>query len=64
LSLRLHTLLIAAGALILGGSLAVWALTERQSAMVAMSGVFLILTGALGGAQLPRLVATNGNGAS
>jgi hypothetical protein len=56
--------LIVAGTLILVASLAVWALTGRLSVMVAMSGFFLTMIGALQGAQTPSLrVTPSGSGA-
>lgn len=51
--MKVHTALIAAGACILIAALIVWFLTERQSVLMAMSGVFLVLTGALQAAQEP-----------
>lgn len=52
--MRLHTALIAGGAIVLIGATVFWAVTDRQSALMAMSGVFLLLTGALQGAQMPN----------
>jgi hypothetical protein len=64
LTYRVHIPLIVAGTLILVASLAVWALTGRLSVMVAMSGFFLTMIGALQGAQTPSLrVTPSGSGA-
>lgn len=51
--MKLHTALIGAGAIVLIAAGAVWAITDRQSVLLVMSGVFLLLTGALQGAQTP-----------
>lgn len=51
--MKLHTALIAGGGLVLIGAGVVWAVTDRQSVLMVMSGVFLLLTGALQGAQTP-----------
>lgn len=51
--MKLHTALIGVGTSILLAALAVWVATERQSVLMCMAGVTLILTGALQGAQVP-----------
>lgn len=52
--MKLHTALIGAGATVLIAAVAVWVVTGRQSVLLVMSAVFLMLTGALQGAQTPH----------